>query len=408
MCRAEPSPTRSAAAAGLLELAHGKKKQCARGGSKRAEPTPAGDLTLERWALVVDGAHVSSLGRYRAPGSDEPRTVHLEGRCARVHLNGQVLRVDKLVAGAFLPLPAGAPSHMMRLVHLDGDCHNDAETNLQWMLPDEKRRHGADPTRAASTTYKHCPLPVVKQLLLQQARLPPPAPQLGALDPDAEIWVELEAHRNARNLCPAVSSFGSYRAAGKKTPHHWREGQARAVSINGRKIDLDRLVASAFVPKTCALADQLVHLDGDDSNCRADNLAWHTHPSRDPARAASAVYAAVAPPLAERAAAFYRRKTRAPQPEPTCRAEYLLWARDRSVYPIHPSFLVAHSTFLLAYWAIFECEVYNKRLLTRRSHSRVFTPRSPARDGGGAQFCYPRGRRPDLAEGREVVPRSSV
>jgi hypothetical protein len=50
-----------------------------------------------------------------------------------------------------------------------------------------------------------------------------------------------------------------------------------------------RLVASAFVPKTCALADQLVHLDGDSSNCRADNLAWRMHPSRDPACADSEI-----------------------------------------------------------------------------------------------------------------------
>jgi hypothetical protein len=223
----------------------------------------------------------------------------------------------------------------MQLVHFDGDCHNDAASNLQWMLPADKRRHDADPTRAAATTYKHRPLPAVRELLLQQAWLDPfPAPHLGALDPDAESWIELEAHRNARDLCPSVSSWGSYRAAGKQSAHSWRKGQPRAVSLNGRKINLDRLVASAFVPRTCALADQLVHLDGDDSNWRADNLAWHLHPSRDPARAASEVYSAVAPPLAERAAAYYRRKTGAPEPptpEPACRAEYLQWAKARTV-----------------------------------------------------------------------------
>jgi hypothetical protein len=333
MCRAEL--TRSVAAAGLLDPAQAKRQRAP--GPRRVEPTLDADRpsdSLERWALVVDGAQVSTLGRYRAPESDEPRTVRLEGRCARVHLNGQVLRVDQLVAGAFLPLPAGAPSEM-RLVHLDGDCHNDAAANLRWMLPEEKRRHDTDPTRAAATTYKHCPLPAVRALLLQQARLPLPAPQLGALDPHAEVWVELETYTNARNLCPSVSSFGSYRAAGKPTPHLWREAQARAVSINGRKLELDRLVASAFVPKTCALADRLVHLDGDSSNCRADNLAWRVHPSRDPACAESEIYSSVAPPLAERAAAYYRRKTGAPEPEPTNRAEYMEWASDRSVAILH-------------------------------------------------------------------------
>jgi hypothetical protein len=206
--------------------------------------------------------------------------VGIEGHCAYVNLKGQVLRVDALVAGAFLPLPAGAPQ--MQLVHLDGDCHNHPASNLRWMLPADKRRHDADPTRSAATVYKHCPLPAVHELLLQQARLSPPAQQLGALDPEAETWVELEAHRNPRGLCPSVSSWDSYRAAGKQSAHSWRAGQPRAVSLNGRKLDLDRLLASAFVPRTCALADQLVHLGGDDSNCRADQLAWLLQPRRAP------------------------------------------------------------------------------------------------------------------------------
>jgi hypothetical protein len=52
----------------------------------------------------------------------------------RVTLNGQVVRIDQLIAGAFLPLPTGAPPGML-LVHLDGDCHNDAASNLRWTLP---------------------------------------------------------------------------------------------------------------------------------------------------------------------------------------------------------------------------------------------------------------------------------
>eukprot|EP00962_Isochrysis_galbana_P016138 scaffold4613_cov129-Isochrysis_galbana.AAC.33 len=68
--------------------------------------------------------------------------------------------------------------------------------------------------------------------------------------PGEEVWVQLTAHRNARNACPSVSSWGSYRAAGKDKAHVWRAEQARAVCINGRKISLDRLVADTFVPKS--------------------------------------------------------------------------------------------------------------------------------------------------------------
>jgi hypothetical protein len=71
--------TRSAAAAGLLQ--HDRKGPCSRGALRRVEPLCTVDLSLERWALVVHGAHVSSLGRCRTPDA-ESRTVRIEGRCA--------------------------------------------------------------------------------------------------------------------------------------------------------------------------------------------------------------------------------------------------------------------------------------------------------------------------------------
>jgi hypothetical protein len=78
------------------------------------------------------------------------------------------------------------------------------------------------------------------------------------------------------------------------------------------------------------------------------------------------------------------------------------------VFSINPSFLVVALNFVLATLSSFVVSFYNKTPPQRRSHSRVFTPPSPARGGGGAQFCYPRGAGPDLVEGREVVSRLSV
>jgi hypothetical protein len=72
------------------------------------------------------------------------------------------------------------------------------------------------------------------------------------------------------------------------------------------------------------------------------------------------------------------------------------------------SFLVVYWTFVLAILSSIVVSFYNKTPLQRRSHSRVFTPTSPARGGGGALFCYPWGTGPDLAAGRGVVPRLSV
>jgi len=79
------------------------------------------------------------------------------------------------------------------------------------------------------------------------------------------------------------------------------------------------------------LADQLVHADGDAANCATHNLAWCLHPSRDPGSARSKVYASASPALAVRAAAYYRRKTGAPSPEPVTMAEYKHWAAARSL-----------------------------------------------------------------------------
>jgi len=259
--------------------------------------------------------------------------VCIKGRCAYVQLKGALSRVDELVASAFLSMPSTPGPH--ELVHLDGDPHNDRADNLQWMTLPEHRAFKADPTRASSQVYKHCPATATRDLLLQQARNKsalsmPPVPE------GEELWVKLDAHRNAKGLCPSVSSWGSFRAAGKDSPHVWRGAAVRSVSLNARKYMLDRLVADTFVPKTDALADQLVHLDGDATNCRADNLAWHLHPSRDPGSAASAHYDGVEPALAECAAAYYRRKTGAPEPPappaPQSRADYLQWAQARSMH----------------------------------------------------------------------------
>jgi hypothetical protein len=75
---------------------------------------------------------------------------------------------------------------------------------------------------------------------------------------------------------------------------------------------------------------------------------------------------------------------------------------------INRSFLVVALNFVLATLSSLVVSVYNKTPPQRRSHSRVFTPPSLARGGGGAQFCYPWGPAADLAEGRGVVWRCSV
>jgi hypothetical protein len=300
-----------AAAAALLSLSHSstardepphaKKKQ-------RVEPVATQPLcaTGERWCLVNDGARISSFGRYQAPGR-APRTVRNEGRRAYVNLKGTNTKIDTLVASAFLP-PPGRGVH--ELVHLDGDCHNDRADNLRWVPCEGAKGRRA---HALASVRRQCPHPATAECLL--AQLLQERQGRPMRHTQSEEWVQLDTHRNSKGLCPSVSSWGRYLPAGKENAHEWGETNVRAVCINGRKLMLDRLVADTFVPKVCALADQLVHLDGDPQNCRADNLAWHLHPSRDPGVATSEMYSTVAPAVAERAAAYYRRKTGAASPE---------------------------------------------------------------------------------------------
>jgi hypothetical protein len=330
MCRADALPAQlcAAAAAALLSLSHSSpaakesppaKKQRVQFAEPLVTPPPT---TEERWCAVNDGASISSLGRYLAPGR-APRTVRNEGRRAYVNIKGVVTKIDTLVAAAFLP-PPGRGVH--ELVHLDGDCHNDRADNLRWVPCEGAKGRRA---HAAASIRRQCPHPATAECLLtqllqqQQGR-----PMCHTQD---EQWVKLDSHRNSKGLCPSVSSWGRYRPAGKESAHEWGETNVRAVCINGRKLMLDRLVADTFVPKVCALADQLVHLDGDPQNCRADNLAWHLHPSRDPGVATSEMYSTVAPAVAERAAAYYRRKTGAASPEPQGKAQYMQWAAQRSL-----------------------------------------------------------------------------
>jgi hypothetical protein len=94
------------------------------------------DASLEHWSLVSDGAFISSFGRYQAP-ERKPRTVRMKGRCAYVNLKYKNRKVDAMVAAAFLPAPGACDD---KLIHIDGDCHNDRADNLKWVPKDYKNR----------------------------------------------------------------------------------------------------------------------------------------------------------------------------------------------------------------------------------------------------------------------------
>jgi len=49
-----------------------------------------------------------------------------------------------------------------------------------------------------------------------------------------------------------------------------------------RRLRLDKIVAASFLPpvRGRAMSQEIIHLDGNRSNCRSDNLAWPTKERR--------------------------------------------------------------------------------------------------------------------------------
>jgi hypothetical protein len=88
----------------------------------------------------------------------------------------------------------------------------------------------------------------------------------------------------------AVSCLGNVRRIAPHPGNGWvrgllkRQSNARgypcvALSFSGRRgtREIHRMVALAFLTERTELQTDVRHLDGDPSNCAADNLAWGTH-----------------------------------------------------------------------------------------------------------------------------------
>lgn len=84
-----------------------------------------------------------------------------------------------------------------------------------------------------------------------------------------------------------ISSLGNIRRAGGNTGrpltlHADDLGNVFVMLSAGRndrrRLRLDKIVAASFLPPVAGrmMAKEVVHLDGNRSNCRADNLAWPT------------------------------------------------------------------------------------------------------------------------------------
>lgn len=90
-----------------------------------------------------------------------------------------------------------------------------------------------------------------------------------------EEWVEIEEFPNY-----LVSNYGevvSQKTGASRKPSRNKQGHAKiTLSQDGRLItrSVGQLVAQAFVPGRDEVFNQLIHLDGDYLNCRADNLMW--------------------------------------------------------------------------------------------------------------------------------------
>ena len=75
-----------------------------------------------------------------------------------------------------------------------------------------------------------------------------------------------------KKIFPAVSNLGRFRSAASPLPQ--LAGPSGRIEINGEKYLLDRLVCWAFSGPPPPWSKTVVHLDGDQSNNRVENLAW--------------------------------------------------------------------------------------------------------------------------------------
>jgi len=74
---------------------------------------------------------VSSLGRFRAAGSQLPQFA---GSSGRVEINGEKYLLDRLVCWTFHGPP---PAWSDAVKHLDGDPRNNQKDNLAWAKAEE-------------------------------------------------------------------------------------------------------------------------------------------------------------------------------------------------------------------------------------------------------------------------------
>lgn len=101
---------------------------------------------MEIWkkSSINDNYIVSNTGRVRRYGSDMDHSVrdHDGYFVTDLYENGQrsTQRVHRLIATEFVPNPDEKPE----VNHKDGDKHNNAATNLEWVTKKENCRHAWD------------------------------------------------------------------------------------------------------------------------------------------------------------------------------------------------------------------------------------------------------------------------
>ena len=253
---------------------------------------------------------MSNLGRVRtAFGIITKGSEHPSGyRLASVNGTGRD-KVHRLVAKAFLP-PPPSEKHT-QVMHIDGDRANNGADNLKWVTQSEStqhsfatnaerkssglklskpvlgRRHGsegewveyASASAAARTLGLHqgsisaCCRGEKKRAGEYEFKLAPLAEDQH--DRPGEEWREVQLKCGASRR---VSNLGRVRTGnGIITEGREHASGYLHVGINGKKHNVHRLVAQAFLPRPPSEKHTEVnHIDGNATDNRADNLEWVT------------------------------------------------------------------------------------------------------------------------------------
>lgn len=251
--------------------------------------------------ITVDGdVYSTHYNRFleRSEKSEYPKICMIDDDKKR-----HTLLVHKMVALTYLP----NPNNLEQINHIDGNKYNPKLSNLEWISASDNIKHAIE-----SGLRKKAGTPIIQYtkdgtFVAKHKSLRDAAKSLGLVDSGkigecckediseykGYVWRfenEKEILLELPEGCREIPNFPKYYAHPDGSIYSTKYKTVRKLSANIHGTDylrvhigktneyVHRLIAITFVPKPESTETLYVnHIDGNKSNCCADNLEWITH-----------------------------------------------------------------------------------------------------------------------------------